>query len=122
MQSYQRIINGDIMDAQNRINFLKDEINKNNHLYYVEDNPSISDYDYDMMFTELKELEGKYPELKTPDSPTQRVGSISEKFLPYKHKIRLYSLDNTYNYKDLGEWYLKIQKEFNSSVELVCEL
>ncbi|MBR5554822.1 NAD-dependent DNA ligase LigA [bacterium] len=105
-----------------RIKFLKDEINKHNYLYYVEDNPSISDFDYDQLFSELKALEEKYPELKTPDSPTQRVGSVSEKFLPYKHKYRLYSLDNTYNYEDLRSWYEKIAKDFKDEVEIVCEL
>ena len=105
-----------------RINFLKDEINKHNYLYYVEDNPSISDFEYDKLFAELKILEMKYPELRTPDSPTQRIGSISEKFLPYKHKYKLYSLDNTYNYDDLASWYEKIAKDFKDNVELVCEL
>lgn len=105
-----------------RVKFLRDEINRANYLYYVEDNPSISDFEYDRMFAELKELEEKFPELKTPDSPTQRVGSVSEKFLPYKHKYRLYSLDNTYNYEDLRIWYEKIEKDFKGNVELVCEL
>ena len=105
-----------------RINFLKDEINKHNYNYYVEDNPTISDFEYDKMFAELKKLEEENPELQTPDSPTQRVGSISEKFLPYKHKYRLYSLDNTYNYEDLESWYEKISQNFNDKVELVCEL
>lgn len=105
-----------------RINFLKDEINKHNYLYYVEDNPSISDYEYDQLFAELKRLEMAHPELRTPDSPTQRVGSVSEKFLPYKHKYRLYSLDNTYNYDDLVVWYEKLSKNFKDNVELVCEL
>ncbi len=105
-----------------RINFLKDEINKHNYEYYVEDNPTISDFEYDKMFAELKKLEDEHPELRTPDSPTQRVGSISEKFLPYKHKYRLYSLDNTYNYEDLTVWYEKVCANFNGEVELVCEL
>ena len=105
-----------------RINFLKDEINKHNYLYYVEDNPSISDYDYDMLFKELQKLEAEHPELKTSDSPTQRVGSVSEKFFPHVHKHRLYSLDNTYNYEDLTVWYNKITEEYGKDVELVCEL
>lgn len=105
-----------------RINFLKDEINKANYKYYVEDNPSISDYEYDKMFAELKKLESENPLFVTPDSPTQRVGSISEKFFPYKHKYRLYSLDNTYDYEDLtDDWYKKIVKEYGEQ-ELVCEL
>ena len=104
-----------------RINFLKDEINKANYKYYVEDNPSISDFEYDKMFAELKELEVQNPLLVTPDSPTQRVGSVSEKFFPHKHKYRLYSLDNTYEYDELEDWYKKIVKEYGET-ELVCEL
>lgn len=104
-----------------RIKFLKDEINKANHKYYVEDNPSISDFEYDQMFAELKKLEEENPLFITPDSPTQRVGSVSEKFFPHKHKYRLYSLDNTYEYEDLEDWYKKIVKEYGSQ-ELVCEL
>ena len=104
-----------------RIDFLKNEINKANYLYYVEDNPSISDFEYDKMFAELKELEAQNPLLITPDSPTQRVGSVSEKFFPYKHKYRLYSLDNTYEYDELEDWYKKIVKEYGEQ-ELVCEL
>ncbi len=105
-----------------RINFLKDEINKHNYKYYVEDAPSISDFDYDMLFKELKDLEEKHPEYKTPDSPTQRVGTTSEKFFSQKHKYRLYSLDNTYKYEDLESWYKKITDEYGQDVELVCEL
>ncbi len=104
-----------------RINYLKDEINKANYLYYVEDNPSISDFEYDKMFAELKALETQNPLLITPDSPTQRVGSVSEKFFPYKHKHRLYSLDNTYEYDELEDWYNKIVKEYGET-GLVCEL
>lgn len=104
-----------------RINFLKDEINKANYKYYVEDNPSISDFEYDKMFAELKKLESENPLFVTPDSPTQRVGSVSEKFFPYKHKYRLYSLDNTYEYEDLKDWHKKIVKEYGEQ-ELVCEL
>ena len=104
-----------------KINFLKDEINKANYKYYVEDNPSISDFEYDKMFAELKELEAQNPLLITPDSPTQRVGSVSEKFFPHKHKYRLYSLDNTYEYDILEDWYKKIVKEYGEQ-ELVCEL
>ena len=101
---------------------LKAEINKHNYNYYVLDNPTINDYDYDKLFTRLKEIETSHPELITPDSPTQRVGGISTKFEEYKHKYRLYSLDNTYNEDELRKWYERVQKEFNEKVELVCEL
>lgn len=108
--------------AFDRINFLKDEINKSNYKYYVEENPYLSDFEYDQMFAELKQLEEEYPLLKTPDSPTQRVGSVSEKFFPHKHKYRLYSLDNTYNDEELNKWYERVTKECGDGIDLVCEL
>lgn len=110
------------MEIQERIEYLKDEINKSNYKYYVEENPYLSDFEYDKMFAELKELETKFPMFKTPDSPTLRVGSISEKFLPHKHKYRLYSLDNTYNEEELKLWYERVCKEYEQELELVCEL
>ncbi len=101
---------------------LREEINKHNYNYYVNDNPTISDFEYDTLFARLKELETQYPHLKTPDSPTQRVGGISSGFDEYKHKYRLYSLDNTYNEDELRKWYERVQKECPGKVELVCEL
>ena len=82
------------MDTKSRINFLREELNKLGYNYYVLDNPLVSDYEYDKLFNELKELEINNPELITPDSPTQRVGGISSGFEEVKHKYRLYSLDN----------------------------
>lgn len=110
------------VSAQKRIEYLKDEINKSNYKYYVEENPYLSDFEYDNMFAELKELELQYPDLKTPDSPTQRVGSVSEKFGSHTHKYRLYSLDNTYNAEELTIWYEKLCKKYEQELELVCEL
>lgn len=111
-----------IEDASERINFLKDEINRHNYLYYVEENPSLSDFEYDEMFRELQRLEAENPLLVTPDSPTQRVGSIGTKFESHKHKYRLYSLDNSNNYDELVKWYERVTKEVGEGVELVCEL
>lgn len=105
-----------------RINFLKNEINRHNYLYYVEENPSLSDFEYDEMFRELKKLEDESPDLITPDSPTQRVGSVGTKFETHKHKYRLYSLDNSNNYEELARWYERVTKEVGENVELVCEL
>ncbi len=106
-----------------RVEYLKSELNKHNYNYYVLDNPTISDYEYDMLFSELKDIEETNPELKTQDSPTQRVGSISTGFEEYKHKYRLYSLDNSYNAEDLKKWYERAIKEYGKSdLELVCEL
>lgn len=107
-----------------RIDYLKNKINEANHLYYVEENPSLSDFEYDEMFRELQKLEKENPTFVTPDSPTQRLGGISAKFESYKHKYRLYSLDNSNNYDELIKWYERVQKEMGEvgEVELVCEL
>ena len=107
---------------QEKINNLRDLINKYSYNYYVLDNPLISDFEYDKLYKELEELEKQYPLLITSDSPTQRVGGISTGFKEVTHKYRLYSLDNTYSYDELRKWYEKITKEFGDNVELVCEL
>ena len=109
-------------EVLDRINFLKDEINRHNYLYYVEENPSLSDFEYDEMFRELQKLEQENPDLVTSDSPTQRLGSLGTKFKPYKHKYRLYSLDNSNNYDELIKWYERVIKETGKETELVCEL
>jgi len=110
------------MNLIDRINYLKDELNRHSYLYYVEDNPSLSDFEYDEMFRELQKLEKENPLLITPDSPTQRLGGISTKFETQKHKYRLYSLDNSNNYDELIKWYERVTKEIGKEVELVCEL
>lgn len=107
---------------QNRIEELKNLLNKYSHLYYVEESPAISDFEYDQLFAELKELEEKFPQYATPDSPTQRVGAIGTHFEQHQHKHRLYSLDNTYTYEDIEKWYDKLVEEYGSSLELVSEL
>ena len=105
-----------------RIELLRDELNKYAYNYYVLDNPLISDFEYDKLYKELEELEKLHPELVTPDSPTQRVGGISSGFEEVKHKYRLYSLDNTYNYDELRKWYERVTKECGDGQKLVCEL
>lgn len=107
-----------------RIEDLKKEINKHNKAYYEQDNPTISDFEYDELFRELKKLEELYPEYATADSPTQRVGSnVSDKFKELTHKYRLYSLDNSNNLVDLQHWYDRIKKEYpNETLKVVSEL
>lgn len=109
------------MNILDRINFLKEEINRHNYLYYVEDNPSLSDFEYDEMYRELQRLEAENPLLITSDSPTQRLGGVSTKFEQHKHKHRLYSLDNSNSYEELEKWYERVVKEIGEA-ELVCEL
>ncbi len=119
------------MDIQEKINNLRKEINYHSRLYYVEDNPQIEDYQYDALFRELQALEAEYPLLITPDSPTQRVGGVSEEFVQVPHKNRLYSLDNSNGDIELREWYERVAKDlFNydkktdklPSIALACEL
>ena len=88
------------MDVQEKIEKLRKEIELNSYLYYVLDDAKIEDYQYDEMFHELERLEKEHPELITPNSPTQRVGGISEKFNQVPHRIRLYSLDNSNSMKE----------------------
>ena len=124
------------MDIQEELIKLRKTIEINSYKYYVEDNPELEDWEYDELFRRLKELEKMRPDLITPDSPTQRVGGISEKFDRVPHKIRLYSLDNSNNYDELRAWYNRVLKDVGESssdqldlfqnnlkdVELVSEL
>lgn len=99
------------MDVQEKILNLRKTIELNAYKYYVEDNPILEDWEYDKLFRELKDLEEQNPDLITPDSPTQRVGGISEKFNQVPHKNRLYSLDNSNNNEELNQWYSRVLKD-----------
>ena len=73
MSASRPVVSG-IKQARERAAHLREEINRHNHLYYVEARPELTDGEYDALYDELKALEGQFPELQTPDSPTQRVG------------------------------------------------
>lgn len=105
------------MDIQEKIEKLRKEIELHSYHYYVEDNPTIEDYEYDKLFRELQKLEGEHPEFITSDSPTQRVGGISKKFEAVVHKNRLYSLDNANNDEELQKWYERVIKDTTGFVE-----
>lgn len=95
-------------DPQNRVYELRREIEYHNYRYYVMDDPVVSDVEYDAMFRELQELEQKYPELQSPNSPTQRIGTRpSESFRHRSHTLPMYSLDNAF---DLEEWQNYVQR------------
>ncbi len=90
------------MDVQKEIISLRRELEKHNRLYYVEDAPIISDYEYDMLMQRLKALEDEHPELITPDSPTQKVGGAAlSKFEPVHHQVPLESLTDVFSYDEL---------------------
>ena len=95
--------------VMHEIEDIKEELKRHNKLYYEKNQPEISDYEYDKLLAKLKDLEDKYPQYKTDDSPTQHVGSdISGfgKIIP--HKVRMYSLDNAYNLEELKAFLLKV--------------
>lgn len=98
-------------EAKKRIKKLRDEINYHNFKYYVENNPVISDYEFDQLLKELESLETQFPDLVTPDSPTQRVGEEPlEGFETVEHKEPMLSLDNTYTYDELREFDERVKK------------
>ena len=98
-------------DIENRIAFLRSELQRHDRLYYVEARPEISDFEYDKMMTELKELENAHPEFITPDSPTQRVsGEPLKSFASFQHAVPMMSLDNTYNEGDLARFVDYVEK------------
>lgn len=112
------------MKIQEKIEALRNELRQHNHNYYVLDNPTISDYDFDIQLKELEALEEKYPEFFDANSPTQRVGgAITKNFNTITHKNRMYSLDNSYSKEDLLDWEKRIQKILGTeAIEYTCEL
>lgn len=106
-----------------RIERLRKEINKHNHLYYVEAKPEISDFEFDAMLSDLEALEKKYPELLDSSSPTQRVGSdISKGFQQINHKYPMLSLGNTYSFDEVQDFHNRIAKSLSKPWQYVCEL
>lgn len=109
----------------NRITQLKEQLRYHNHLYYVLDNPHLSDAQYDELFTELRHLEQQYPTLQTPDSPTQRVGGQALlTFNTISHTVPMLSLGNVFNLTDLIDFERRVKQrlETNANVEYCTEL
>lgn len=99
--------------AQARAKELRDLLNYHSHKYYVEDNPEIGDYEYDMLQRELAEIEKKFPELITPDSPTQRVGGSAEgMFEPVIHAVPLESLQDAFNLDEVRAFDARVREIF----------
>ncbi len=109
--------------AKNKIDNLREAINRHNYKYYVLSSPVISDYDYDMLLEELIRLEKEFPEYFDESSPSQRVGSDSSKeFKQVEHKYLMLSLGNTYSEEELHEFDNRIKKAIGDDIEYVCEL
>lgn len=112
------------MSVADRINELTERLNFYNHRYYQDSVSEISDYEFDQLLEELASLENQYPDLKRPDSPTQRVGgTITKNFVTVEHRYPMLSLGNTYNEQDLRDFDERVRKGLNSAdFEYVCEL
>lgn len=110
------------MDAEKRIVELRRELERHNKLYYVYDSPEITDYEYDMLMQELKALESEYPELITPDSPTQRVGGEAlTQFEQVTHQVPLESLTDVFSYDELFAFGSRMDSMLTESREYVVE-
>lgn len=111
--------------VQKKIESLREKIREHDYYYYVLAEPVVSDKEYDKLYKELKKLENEHPELITPDSPTQRVGSdLTKEFKPVTHKIPMLSLSNTYSQKELFDFDKRIKDGLpeNEKVEYIVEL
>lgn len=112
------------MDARLKIETLRKELNTHNYHYYVLDNPTITDYEFDIKLKELQELETMHPEFYDAHSPTLRVGgAVTKHFETVVHEQRMYSLENSYSIEDLEDWEKRIQRILgDAEVEFTCEL
>src|SRR5579864_492663 len=109
--------------AAKRAAQLRALLDRHGYEYYVLDQPSISDAEYDALFRELSDLERQFPELCTPDSPTQRVGSApSTAFAPYRHSVPMLSLGNAFGEDELRSWQQRLRRQLDEPCEYVAEL
>lgn len=106
--------------ARRRVAKLREEIRRHERLYYVLNRPEVSDQEYDGLERELRDLEAQFPELVTPDSPTQRVGEQpSEQFPAYEHRVQMLSLDNTYSDAELRDFEARLFRALGAAREVV---
>jgi DNA ligase (NAD+) len=110
-------------EARERHQELSEQVEDARWRYYVLDDPTLSDADFDVRLRELEALEEQFPELRTPDSPTQKVGgAVSTDFTPVDHLQRMESLDNAFDLDELQSWHARIVREGIASPALLCEL
>ena len=111
------------MNAEDQINQLRKELRIHNHNYYVLDNATISDFDFDIKLKQLQELEEIHPEFYDANSPTLRVGgAITKNFKTIQHDFNMYSLSNSYSKSDLEDWEKRNRKIIDGDISYVCEL
>ncbi|MEM8568955.1 MAG: NAD-dependent DNA ligase LigA [Bacteroidota bacterium] len=111
-------------EAKTKISELSDRVNYHNDLYYQQDRTEISDFEFDQLLNELIKLESEFPELKLPDSPSQRVGgTVTKEFDTVEHKYPMLSLSNTYSTEELKDFDKRVAKGLNQETyEYFCEL
>src|SRR5437660_5327334 len=110
-------------DVEKRLEELRREARRHEHLYYVLDSPEVSDAQYDALYRELQELEAGHPELVTPDSPTQRVGGEpSAQFAKVRHRSPMLSLQNAFEEEEIRAWDKRVRAVAGEDVTYVCEL
>ncbi|MFB3171066.1 NAD-dependent DNA ligase LigA [Neobacillus sp. 179-C4.2 HS] len=113
----------DLQTAELKINELRSLLNQYGYEYYVLDQPSVPDAEYDRLMQELLELEAKFPELKTPDSPSVRVGGdVLDLFEKVEHRTPMLSLGNAFNEQDLKDFDRRVRQAVGDDVSYVCEL
>nr|WP_321224699.1 NAD-dependent DNA ligase LigA [uncultured Psychroserpens sp.] len=111
------------MTTEQKITSLRNELRDHNYNYYVLDNPTISDFDFDIKLKELQALEEAHPEFYDANSPSLRVGGeVTKNFNTVVHEHRMYSLDNSYSKEDLLDWEKRIKKMVDGEVTYTCEL
>ena len=109
-------------EVEKRVKYLREQIVYNSKLYYEEDAPVISDYEYDAMFRELQDLEAKYPELDSPSSPTKRVGGKAlDKFDKFTHTVRMGSLTDVFSMDELSEFVERVNGDLGDDTEYSVE-
>jgi DNA ligase (NAD+) len=110
-------------NAKVHIEELSEQLRHHEYRYHVLSDPEISDAEYDELMAQLRRLEEEFPELVTPDSPTQRVGGRpSELFAPVRHRVRMLSLDNAFSWEELNAWGKRVERGLGRQPDFVCEL
>ncbi|GAA1161981.1 NAD-dependent DNA ligase LigA [Nocardioides aquiterrae] len=112
-----------VTDPREEHRLIAEQVEEARWRYYVLDSPTIDDAEFDRLMRRLEELEAELPELRTPDSPTQKVGgSVSTEFTAVDHLRRMESLDNAFTYDELEAWYARLARDGVESPDLLCEL
>lgn len=113
----------DHLGVKTEIDRLVNELNHHNRLYYIQNNPIISDIEFDQLLKKLEQLEKEYPEYASVNSPTKRVGGdLTKKFTAVAHRYPMLSLSNTYSEEEIEEWENRIKKSIDEEISYVCEL